>query len=334
MAEKSGGSHMPIRKVSALLGVLGLVLMSGGLSLVVEGSAAAQADVVHKSYVCKYVGKAGKAERLQTGQNPIWVDNDSLPGFVKGALAYVGETFSDGQGKSVVIIANTPRLSPEPTVADCIGVVTPAIQFSDSACVNGAASDPSWVGADTADITYTVTGGSVENGTSVTITAMPKPNFAFLADANNVFAHTFGPAAANCGQVQPPPPPTPTLVTPGVSFVDSACGAGVATAPSWTGTNTADIDYAVTAGAVTDDSPVTITATPKSGFAFAPSTTATFSHTFGPAALNCAGASAIAVTSTAAQFKNPACPTDVGAVSLAGSGFMSPAQWKARGDTL
>ncbi|MGN6161452.1 MAG: hypothetical protein ACTHOG_07060 [Marmoricola sp.] len=40
------------------------------------------------------------------------------------------------------------------------------------------------------------------------------------------------------------------------------------------------------------------------------------------------------MTSTEAQFKNPACPTDAGTVSLAGSGFMSRAQWNALGDTL
>jgi len=33
---------------------------------------------VHKSYVCKYVDKPGEAERLQTGNNPIWVDNHAL----------------------------------------------------------------------------------------------------------------------------------------------------------------------------------------------------------------------------------------------------------------
>ena len=319
---------MPSRRVPALLGVAGLILMSAGLSLVVQGSASADTTKIHKSYVCKYVGKPGKAERLQTGQNPIWVDNDSLPGFVKGSLAYVGETFADGQGKSVVIVANTPRLNPEPTVADCPGVVTPDVQFTDSACVNGIASDPSWVGTNTADIAYTITSGSVASGSTVTITAMPTSGFAFLADATNVFTHTFGPAATGCGDVQP------TVVTPDVTFVDSVCGEGVATSPSWSGADTADIDYAVTDGAVGDGSAVTITATPKSGFAFAPSTTSTFSHTFGPEATNCGGVHATAVTSSAARFEDPTCPTDIVAVDLGGSGFLSPAQWKAKGDAL
>ncbi|GAA2154607.1 hypothetical protein FHX52_1511 [Humibacillus xanthopallidus] len=71
----------------------------------------------HKSYVCKYVSKPGKAERLQTGQNPIWVDNHSLLGY--DGTVTVGQQFKDGQFRSVVIVANTPKLHPEPSVSDC-----------------------------------------------------------------------------------------------------------------------------------------------------------------------------------------------------------------------
>lgn len=74
-------------------------------------------DKVHKSYVCKYVGQPGVDERLQTGQNPIWVDNHSLLGH--DGLVSVGDEFKDGQGKSVVIVANTPKLNPEPTIDQC-----------------------------------------------------------------------------------------------------------------------------------------------------------------------------------------------------------------------
>jgi hypothetical protein len=71
----------------------------------------------HKSYVCKYVSKPGEAERLQTGQNPIWVDNHSLLGY-DGTVS-VGQQFTDGQFRSVVIVANTPKLDPEPSRSDC-----------------------------------------------------------------------------------------------------------------------------------------------------------------------------------------------------------------------
>ena len=76
-----------------------------------------QTSDVHKSYVCKYVGTPGVNERLQTGQNPIWVDNHSLLG--TDGITYVGESFSDAQGKSVVIVANTVKLDPEPGIDQC-----------------------------------------------------------------------------------------------------------------------------------------------------------------------------------------------------------------------
>jgi hypothetical protein len=75
------------------------------------------ASAPHKSYVCKYVSKPGHAERLQTGQNPIWVDNHSLLGY--DGTVTVGQEFKDGQFRSVVIVANTPKLHPEPSVSDC-----------------------------------------------------------------------------------------------------------------------------------------------------------------------------------------------------------------------
>jgi hypothetical protein len=77
----------------------------------------------HKSYVCKYVSKPGHAERLQTGQNPIWVDNHSLLGY--DGTVTVGQEFKDGQFRSVVIVANTPKLRPEPSVSDCPPVTPP-----------------------------------------------------------------------------------------------------------------------------------------------------------------------------------------------------------------
>ncbi|MGN6161550.1 MAG: InlB B-repeat-containing protein [Marmoricola sp.] len=236
------------RQVSAILAVVGLFLMSAGLSLVVEGTASAAPAKVHKSYVCKYVKTPGGGEVLQSGQNPIWVDNHAL-GVPTGQLAFVGETFNDGQIKSVVVVANTPKLKPEPSVSIC-------------------------------------------------------------------------PAAAT------------TNVTPEVVFNNSVCVNGAATNPSWAGTNTADIDYAVTAGSVANGSPVTITATPKAGFTFPPGTTATFQHTFGPAATNCGSSLGGQVTAAGVLFQNPACPSNTVAANLGGSGFLTPAQWNARGNFI
>ena len=100
------------------LKILGAAFAAASLMLAV-GVTPANADETtpHKSYVCKYVGTPGVNETLQTGQNPIWVDNHSLLG-VDGET-YVGQEFSDQHGRSVVIVANTEKLDPEPTLADC-----------------------------------------------------------------------------------------------------------------------------------------------------------------------------------------------------------------------
>jgi hypothetical protein len=105
-------------RTTAVLGALSVVMMSGGLVLMTSGSAqATQDDTIHKSYVCKYVNKPGGGTELdQTGQNPIWVDNHSIAG--KDTVA-VGDKFADAHGYSVVIVANTDKLDPEPSLGAC-----------------------------------------------------------------------------------------------------------------------------------------------------------------------------------------------------------------------
>lgn len=102
-----------VMAIMAVFIVLAFLLLAVGVTPAHAGN---DDKPVHKSYVCKYVGKPGVDERLQMGNNPIWVDNHALG--VDGPT-YVGQEFNDGQGKSVVIVANTPKLKPEPTVSDC-----------------------------------------------------------------------------------------------------------------------------------------------------------------------------------------------------------------------
>jgi hypothetical protein len=104
------------RRAAAALAAAGALVMSSGLVVMSGGSATADPDVIHKSYVCKYTGKPGADEHLQTGQNPIWVDNHSLG--VDGPTS-VGQHFGDEHDHSVVIVANTRKLDPEPTVTSC-----------------------------------------------------------------------------------------------------------------------------------------------------------------------------------------------------------------------
>lgn len=79
-------------------------------------------------YVCKYVGTPGDTETLQTGQNPIFVNEHSIETYPNVA---VGDDFSDAQGHSVVVAGpyappglevepacptSTPTPTPTPTV--------------------------------------------------------------------------------------------------------------------------------------------------------------------------------------------------------------------------
>ncbi|HET9759327.1 MAG TPA: hypothetical protein VFP51_06220 [Nocardioidaceae bacterium] len=111
-----------------MLGALSVVMMSGGLVLMTGGSAQAAQDI-HKSYVCKYTNTPGGGSELsQRGQNPIWVDNSSIAG--KDVPVSVGDRFGDGQGYSVVIVANTEKLTPEPPVSACPAPENPPAKTS------------------------------------------------------------------------------------------------------------------------------------------------------------------------------------------------------------
>lgn len=125
-----------MRKFSCLL-VAGIMafFMAPGLSAHATGN---DNKKVHKSYVCKYVGTPGEDERLQTGKNPIWVDNHALLGY--DGKTYVGQEFKDKHGKSVVIVANTKKLDPEPSVNGCPSPEGPPSSYDE--CANLAGNQP------------------------------------------------------------------------------------------------------------------------------------------------------------------------------------------------
>lgn len=116
--EKARGESSRSRWVRVAGGALAagaaLALVAG---VGAAGAAPSTASEPHKSYVCKYVATPGEGERLQKGNNPIWVDNHSLLGY--DGPVRVGQEFKDGQRRSVVIVANTVKLKPEPSIADC-----------------------------------------------------------------------------------------------------------------------------------------------------------------------------------------------------------------------
>jgi len=96
--------------VGGSIAATGIITIGAGLALAAGTTAASAAagGIDTKDYVCKYVGTPGD-ERLQSGNNPIWVATD----FPQGAL------FNDAHGRSFVLIADTPRLNPEPDPSAC-----------------------------------------------------------------------------------------------------------------------------------------------------------------------------------------------------------------------
>jgi len=95
--------------MGSTIAAVGVFMVGGGLALMAGTTAADATPTITKDYVCKYVGTPGVDERLQTGQNPIWVSTD----FPQGAF------FNDAHGRSFVLIADTVRLDPEPDVTSC-----------------------------------------------------------------------------------------------------------------------------------------------------------------------------------------------------------------------
>ncbi|EWS99787.1 hypothetical protein N865_08295 [Intrasporangium oryzae NRRL B-24470] len=87
------------RHVLTLAAAAGLAL-AGTISITSAAQGAAPPKD-HKVWVCKYVDKPGVAERLKAGKQPIYVDWHSLTG--QSGPPQVGDTFSDAQGKSVVV---------------------------------------------------------------------------------------------------------------------------------------------------------------------------------------------------------------------------------------
>jgi hypothetical protein len=94
-----------LRRWRAIIGVVAL----GALSACGVPSAAGEGGGDQgKVFVCKYVGTPGVDERLQTGQNPISVSVNAIPGG-----AFVGKEFADAQGRSLVIAFDTGQPEPE-----------------------------------------------------------------------------------------------------------------------------------------------------------------------------------------------------------------------------
>jgi len=118
-----------------------------------------------KVFVCKYVGKPGVDERLQTGDNPISVSVNAIPlGNVQ-----IGSEFADAQGRSVVIAFDTGQ--PEPGLDQCPppngGTTTTAAATTTTAGSTTTSSSSS---------TTSSTSSTSTSSTSSTSTTIPRPS--------------------------------------------------------------------------------------------------------------------------------------------------------------
>ena len=252
--------------------LLAVALMAAASML--AASVATATSEVHKVFVCKYVGKPGVDERLQTGNNPISVDSN----------ATVGTWFNDAQGRSYVLAVDDTPPGPEgdPSVSECPAPQGPTetsagVTFTDATCEAGVGV--SYSNED--KVTYEVTSGSIAAGSSVTITATAKEGFT-LGEGQSVFTHTFPAAPTDCeGEGVPLPV--------GVTFTEATC----TTAPSFHLTKTNGLPfYNVEGPDFVNGLPVpggtyTFTAIPVEGFVFVGQTV--FVHTFAAAPTDCGG---------------------------------------------
>ncbi len=100
--------------------LIGATLVVAGIAGVAGSPASADTEPV-KVYVCKYVITPDGQEILQTGDNPIFVSENAIPGNQNVTPVKVGDRFNDAQGLSIVIqIGGT-----DPGVAACPGYVAP-----------------------------------------------------------------------------------------------------------------------------------------------------------------------------------------------------------------
>jgi len=102
------------RIIITLLAVLALAMVGASPTVATQGDP-------HKVVVCKYVGTPGVDERLQTGNNPIVVDEASLEG--DGFDGTFPFEFEDAHGKSIAI--RYALDSHDGSITECPGYVEP-----------------------------------------------------------------------------------------------------------------------------------------------------------------------------------------------------------------
>lgn len=253
-----------------------LVALAAVVPFLVTGTAFAGNLSPSKAAVCKYVGKPGVNERLQTGNNPIVVDRKSW--------MQIGSYFQDAQGRSYVLAFLNPG-DPEPDVSQCPppdsgpSSVTPtAPTTTQPSCndPNETVTPPNQTG-----VTWSPSGATVlKPGDSVTYTASPANGYTFPQGAQTSFteSNTFDPQTCQ----QPPisvTPVAPTTTAPSCQTPDETVTPSTQAGVIWTPSGTTTLHPG--------DS-VTYVATPDKGYVFphGAQTSFTVTNTFDPQTCN------------------------------------------------
>lgn len=86
------------------------------LALVAFAPTSSATSEANNWYVCKWVGPPGNDETLQTGQNPIFVDENAIMAETGLPTVSIGDAFADAQTHSRVIAGpySPPGIDPEP----------------------------------------------------------------------------------------------------------------------------------------------------------------------------------------------------------------------------
>ena len=187
--------------------------------------------VANNWYVCKYVGTPGDFETLQTGQNPIFVDENAIMNANGGIPVAIGQDFPDAHGHSKVVDGpyappglgqgnepDCPTTPPPPcpngtTTITATETVTETVTSAPDGAVPATVIDASCTVTTTTTVTETTTvppppecpGGTVTE--TVTVTAPPVTETVTVtipaqALSANEYTYTTEPPVVTCTVTQ------------------------------------------------------------------------------------------------------------------------------------
>jgi hypothetical protein len=307
------------RRAAMIVGALGALVMSSGLTLMVSASPASAANKVGICHATSsdsnpyvYISVDDNSVKLKghlmhrQSPNKTWKSAGTFNGVPHAAGAAKGDligSFTDDQGVFHLYDGNV-------TAATCSGnaVVVEAtadVDFNDPSCANKNVVSYDTVGT---FVNFALTSGSNTPGAAVQVTATAISPATFSGGGTTqVFNHTYGPAvdlnAAPCATAD---------ATAVVDFVDPTCDNLNAATETPSGDH---VTFAITSGSAAPGADIQVTATADAGHTFGDLTTKkVFTHHFSDA-LDLDGAPCVIIVNpppapdatAAVNFVDPTC---------------------------